>query len=76
VSDQLVADQLGVYADYLVINVSSPNTPGLRALQQAQAMKDIITKVMQAPALAQSKHNTREKGQRRVGLDRYRETLV
>ena len=24
---------LGRYADYLVVNVSSPNTPGLRALQ-------------------------------------------
>lgn len=24
---------LGRYADYLVINISSPNTPGLRALQ-------------------------------------------
>lgn len=29
-------------ADYLVINVSSPNTPGLRALQSAEALKPII----------------------------------
>jgi dihydroorotate dehydrogenase len=28
--------QLGPYADYLVINISSPNTPGLHNLQQAQ----------------------------------------
>ena len=25
--------QLGGFADYLVVNISSPNTPGLRALQ-------------------------------------------
>ena len=24
---------LGEFADYLVVNISSPNTPGLRALQ-------------------------------------------
>jgi dihydroorotate dehydrogenase len=29
-------------ADYLVINVSSPNTPGLRALQTVEALKPIV----------------------------------
>jgi len=29
-------------ADYLVINVSSPNTPGLRSLQTVEALKPII----------------------------------
>lgn len=28
--------KLARFADYLVVNVSSPNTPGLRALQGAQ----------------------------------------
>ncbi len=32
-------------ADYVVINVSSPNTPGLRALQSAEALKPIVEKV-------------------------------
>jgi dihydroorotate dehydrogenase len=35
-------------ADYLVINVSSPNTPGLRALQSVEALKPIIEGVNQA----------------------------
>jgi dihydroorotate dehydrogenase len=30
------------YADYFVINVSSPNTPGLRALQEKEPLKKII----------------------------------
>lgn len=36
---------LGEYADYLVINVSSPNTPGLRDLQAVQALEPIIEAV-------------------------------
>ena len=32
---QELIKRLGPYADYLVINVSSPNTPGLRDLQFA-----------------------------------------
>jgi dihydroorotate dehydrogenase len=34
---------LAPYADYLAINVSSPNTPGLRALQDASALAELIT---------------------------------
>lgn len=30
------------YADYLVINVSSPNTPGLRGLQELDALEPIL----------------------------------
>ncbi|QJU57080.1 quinone-dependent dihydroorotate dehydrogenase [Sphingomonas sp. AP4-R1] len=29
-------------ADYLTINISSPNTPGLRALQEAQALDELL----------------------------------
>ena len=32
-------------ADYVVINVSSPNTPGLRSLQNAQALTPIVAEV-------------------------------
>ncbi|MGZ3697620.1 MAG: quinone-dependent dihydroorotate dehydrogenase [Bdellovibrionota bacterium] len=32
-------------ADYLVINVSSPNTPGLRSLQTAESLRPIIAAV-------------------------------
>jgi dihydroorotate dehydrogenase len=33
---------LAPYADYLAINVSSPNTPGLRSLQDARALSELI----------------------------------
>jgi dihydroorotate dehydrogenase len=43
-------------ADFLVINVSSPNTPGLRALQSATALRDLIAQVRRA--LAQRRSTT------------------
>jgi len=36
---------LGPYADYFVVNVSSPNTPGLRDLQAVDALRPILTAV-------------------------------
>ncbi|NIJ09178.1 dihydroorotate dehydrogenase [Sphingomonas vulcanisoli] len=33
-------------ADYLTINISSPNTPGLRALQEAAALDDLLIRAM------------------------------
>jgi len=36
------ARTLAPYADYLVVNVSSPNTPGLRALQSTESLKQIL----------------------------------
>lgn len=35
-------------ADYLVVNVSSPNTPGLRTLQRRQHLEDLLCKVLEA----------------------------
>src|SRR6202034_2222251 len=35
-------------ADYLTINVSSPNTPGLRDLQRREALDDLIVRVVAA----------------------------
>jgi dihydroorotate dehydrogenase len=40
--------KLGPYADYLVINVSSPNTPGLRSLQQRGPLYNLLTSTMKA----------------------------
>ncbi|MGC0271649.1 quinone-dependent dihydroorotate dehydrogenase [Pseudactinotalea sp. Z1739] len=42
------ARMLARYADYLVVNVSSPNTPGLRDLQQISSLRPILTAVQQA----------------------------
>ena len=36
-------EQLGHYADYVVINVSSPNTPGLRQLQDQHYLDDLLS---------------------------------
>jgi len=33
------------YVDYFVVNVSSPNTPGLRALQEKDALRQILTQL-------------------------------
>jgi len=41
---------LAPLADYLVINVSSPNTPGLRALQGRGALEALIGTVLEARA--------------------------
>ncbi len=35
-------------ADYFTINISSPNTPGLRDLQQAAALDDLLARVLEA----------------------------
>jgi dihydroorotate dehydrogenase len=39
---------LAPLADYLVINVSSPNTPGLRALQETTALQALLDRVQAA----------------------------
>lgn len=40
--------ELGPYADYLVINVSSPNTPGLRSLQQREPLQNLLSSTISA----------------------------
>jgi dihydroorotate dehydrogenase len=50
------------YASYLTINISSPNTPGLRDLQQAEALDDLLARV------AAARDDATEKLDRRVPL--------
>ena len=40
--------RLAAYADYLVVNVSSPNTPGLRDLQATAALRPLLSAVRAA----------------------------
>lgn len=53
-SDDRVADYaagvaaMGPLADYLTVNISSPNTPGLRALQDREALDSLLGAVMAA----------------------------
>lgn len=41
------AERLAPYADYLAVNVSSPNTPGLRALQAVEQLEPVLKGVKQ-----------------------------
>jgi dihydroorotate dehydrogenase len=41
------AKTLAAYADYIAVNVSSPNTPGLRSLQNVQALRPILKAVIE-----------------------------
>lgn len=52
------AGRLAPYADYLVVNVSSPNTPGLRDLQSVEALRPILeaTRVAADEATAAAGH--------------------
>lgn len=53
-SDDRIADYvIGVQnmaqlADYMTVNISSPNTPGLRALQDKSALEELLSAVMEA----------------------------
>jgi dihydroorotate dehydrogenase len=40
--------QVAPWADYITLNISSPNTPGLRALQGEAYLSDLLQRVMQA----------------------------
>jgi len=50
-------DTFAPVADYFTVNISSPNTPGLRDLQQAKTLDDLLGRVVDA----------RERAQRRAG---------
>ncbi|MCX4638286.1 MULTISPECIES: quinone-dependent dihydroorotate dehydrogenase [Streptomyces] len=41
-------ERLAPHADYLVVNVSSPNTPGLRNLQAVEHLRPLLTAVREA----------------------------
>ena len=42
------AKRVGPYADYVVVNVSSPNTPGLRNLQATEKLRPLLGAVQEA----------------------------
>jgi len=49
IDDYLVSTlALAPLADYLVVNVSSPNTPGLRGLQEIEKLSPLLTRVKAA----------------------------
>lgn len=55
--DYLVsARTLAPAADYLVVNVSSPNTPGLRLLQNVETLRPLLTGVREAADASAGRH--------------------
>ena len=44
--------RLGEFADYIVLNVSSPNTPGLRELQGPDALGNLLREIEQKNVIA------------------------
>lgn len=44
---QLVFEKLAPFADYVVVNVSSPNTPGLRDLQAVESLRPLLTRLFE-----------------------------
>ena len=40
-------DKIYAYAGYIAINISSPNTPGLRTLQYGEALDDLLSAIKQ-----------------------------
>jgi dihydroorotate dehydrogenase len=59
---ELLMDRFAPVADYLAINVSSPNTPGLRDLQQARTLEPLLA------GLARRRAELATRLQRRVPL--------
>ena len=65
------AETLRDYADYLVVNVSSPNTPGLRGLQELDALEPILRATQEAagdvPLLVKIAPDLEDDAIRRIG---------
>ncbi|MCA4131408.1 quinone-dependent dihydroorotate dehydrogenase [Arthrobacter sp. M4] len=57
IDDYLVSTRsLAQAADYLVVNVSSPNTPGLRLLQNVESLRPLLKAVGEAADEAAGRH--------------------
>ena len=61
-SDRVADYRLGVerfasLASYLTVNISSPNTPGLRALQAREALAELLDAVTEARAVSDAASN-------------------
>ncbi|RVD83385.1 uncharacterized protein DFL_007772 [Arthrobotrys flagrans] len=50
---------LGLYADVLVVNVSSPNTPGLRKLQSGSTLTELLSAVVAEAKKVEKKEKPR-----------------
>ncbi len=53
----LCMDKVYAYAGYIAVNISSPNTPGLRQLQFGAALDELLLALKQRQAELAEKHN-------------------
>ncbi|GAA04147.1 MULTISPECIES: quinone-dependent dihydroorotate dehydrogenase [Photobacterium] len=49
-------DKVYQYAGYIAVNISSPNTPGLRSLQYGEALDDLLSQLKEKQAELAEKH--------------------
>ena len=49
-------EKIYTYAGYIAINISSPNTPGLRTLQYGEALDDLLNSIKSKQAELQAKY--------------------
>jgi dihydroorotate dehydrogenase len=49
-------NKIYAYADYVTVNISSPNTPGLRQLQQTKALAQLLSGLKQAQQQLAQQH--------------------
>ena len=56
--------ELGQYADYAVINISSPNTPGLRDLQGKHELRSLLSALVQVRNSLPPPHSAAAAGRR------------
>ena len=54
-----LVDNFAPYADYLTVNISSPNTVGLRELQSRAALESLLSHVHQQRLVSQAAHKKR-----------------
>ncbi len=50
-------EKIYAYAGYIAINISSPNTPGLRTLQYGEALDDLLTAIKNKQNDLQNRHH-------------------
>ncbi|TBL87479.1 quinone-dependent dihydroorotate dehydrogenase [Hafnia alvei] len=64
------------YAGYIAINISSPNTPGLRTLQYGEALDDLLTAIKAKQIELQQKHHKYVPIAVKIAPDLSREELI
>jgi len=55
----LCLEKVYLHADYVVINISSPNTPGLRELQNEAALEELLTALGEQRRRLEDRHQLR-----------------